>query len=231
MKPFEKINAVRKISGITSTQKLILLVIATHLGENDLAFLSLTTLQAECCLARSNISKNLNRLIELGLVLRRPPSDGFKSNRYGIAFENLDSSGTLLVVEQYQSSSVPVLDQYRSATKVVAEQHPKRNINNNEKKIKESTSKASFPQPKETFYPHSLNITDTHKALAKELGLVVDDELIKFKEWHLAKGSKFVRWDMAFNSWLRKASEFNQKNVNPTQKSATTDVMMGIGYE
>lgn len=75
-------------------------------------------------------------------MTRIPPSDGYGSNRYVIEFEKLDSIGTLLVAEQYQGSIEALPDQYRSATRLVAEEYPKGNINNSEKKIKKSSSKA-----------------------------------------------------------------------------------------
>lgn len=132
--PFDKIEIVRKCEGLSSTQKLILLVIATHLGKNDFAFLSLTTLQKECCLKkRTALSHNLHALIEADIVWRLPPSDGFKSNRYGINLQKLVTNG-------HQCSDLRLPDRSPTVTRLVTNGHPKRNINKTKEIKKEPLS-------------------------------------------------------------------------------------------
>jgi uncharacterized protein YdaU (DUF1376 family) len=46
------------------------------------------------------------------------------------------------------------------------------------------------------------------KALVSRLDL--DDEVEGFRNHHLAKGSRFVDWNAAFHTWLRKAVEFGR---------------------
>ena len=90
LKPFDKIHLVRKFTGITHTQKIILLVIATHLGSNNSCYVSISTLLSECCLSkRDAITINIKKLIDLGVLFKISPSLGFKSNQYGINFHLL----------------------------------------------------------------------------------------------------------------------------------------------
>lgn len=112
MTPFEKICAVRSLRGITSTQKLILLTIATHLGEKDFCYMGYTRLQQECCIAKRNaISDNLSILENKKYVEITPPSEGYKTNRYKINFDTINrsprvtSNSRLLVTEGYQTSN------------------------------------------------------------------------------------------------------------------------------
>lgn len=133
LKPFDKIEIVRRITGISSTQKLILLNISTHLGKNDFCFLSLRTFQKECCIInRTNFTKNLKFLIDRKIIWKLPPGNGFKSNRYGINFNLVVSSG-------YHLGTLGIPVWYPQDTSVVSSQHPKRNINKIEKKIKEES--------------------------------------------------------------------------------------------
>ena len=40
-------------------------------------------------------------------------------------------------------------------------------------------------------------------------GLRLDIELVRFRNYHMAKGSKFKLWDRAFVNWLERASEWS----------------------
>lgn len=123
IKPFDKIEIIRKCTGLSSTQKLILLIIASHLGKQDLCYISFNTLQEECCLKKRNaVSDNLKSLIDVNILWKIPPSDGFKSNRYGINFN-------LLVTNGYQCGNPRLPDRYPTVTRVVTNGYPKRKIN------------------------------------------------------------------------------------------------------
>jgi hypothetical protein len=130
LKPFDKIEIIRKCIGMTSTQKLLLLVLSSHLGKQNFCYLSLTTLQKETCLSRTSISDNLRLLVLSKILWQLPPSNGYKSNRYGINFE-------LIVVQDYQCSSLGLLDQSPRTTRLVVQGYPKRKLNKIEKKKKE----------------------------------------------------------------------------------------------
>lgn len=135
---FDKINLVRAFDDnlICIGEKLILLVIATHLGDNDFAWLSLSTLMIECCQGRTTLSNNINKLIKKGYLIKIKPSEGYRSNRLQINFQRLASTVSVLVSKQYPTSTETVLDQYQNSTPLVSNQYPNRKINTIEKKIK-----------------------------------------------------------------------------------------------
>ena len=133
LRPFDKIEIIRKTSGLSSTQKLILLTIATHLGVAEFAYLSLSTLQKECCIKkRTALSHNLQSLIMVDIIWFLPPSDGFVCNRYGINFKKLVTNG-------HYAGDPRLPDRSPTVTKVVTNGHPKRKLNKI-KKIKEELS-------------------------------------------------------------------------------------------
>jgi hypothetical protein len=127
LKPFDKIDIIRRCNGFTSTQKLLLFTLASHLGLNHWCWLSLTTLENETGLSRTSINDNLTALVIAEVIHKRAPQKGKKSNQYAINFG-------LLVALDYQTSSLGLLDQCARATRLVAQGYPKRNIN----KIKEN---------------------------------------------------------------------------------------------
>jgi hypothetical protein len=46
-----------------------------------------------------------------------------------------------------------------------------------------------------------------HHALADELGIVLFDELMKFRDYFLGEGKVKADWNRTFNNWLRTAAE------------------------
>lgn len=151
MDVIRKIAFVRAISGLSPIEKLILLTISTHLGHNEFTFLSLTTLQRECCIAkRHTLIKYLSKLEEKHLLKKIAPSDGFKSNRYGLNFDLIIKLTEKLSTEcsKYNNYLVPHRDypspceglpQSLTGTRLVPHRDPKRNINKIKQKYKQGT--------------------------------------------------------------------------------------------
>jgi hypothetical protein len=131
LKPFDKIHHARITKGLSITQKCILMVIASHLGKQEFANLSLNTLQIECSInKRSCLVDNLDYLIQLDIVWKILPGSGFKSCRYGINFD-------LLVTVGHQTSDLRSLDQSPTVTSAVTVGHPKRKLNSFKRNLKE----------------------------------------------------------------------------------------------
>jgi len=149
MSAWDKVNLVRAFNiKINYTQKFLLLIIATHLGNNDFCFLSLDTFMDETCIKkRTTISDHLKILEKIGLITIYPPSEGYKSNRYSINFDLLiaASSNPQLLVDSrlpvthgYRHSNPQLLDQSPTVTGAVTHGYPNRNIKEKEKKDKNS---------------------------------------------------------------------------------------------
>ncbi|WP_110647581.1 hypothetical protein [Salinicola peritrichatus] len=58
---------------------------------------------------------------------------------------------------------------------------------------------------KNTQLPDDFQPNDTNRRIAAERGVNLEDELANFKDYHGAKGSKFKDWNLALNTWLRRA--------------------------
>jgi uncharacterized protein YdaU (DUF1376 family) len=69
-------------------------------------------------------------------------------------------------------------------------------------------------ETKETQFPDDYVPNDKHYQLAKELNININQELLKFSDYHKSKGSKFKSWDYALNTWLRNAADFKRPSVS-----------------
>ncbi|WP_080945896.1 replication protein [Moraxella bovoculi] len=77
-------------------------------------------------------------------------------------------------------------------------------------------SKSKTTKPKITFEPPSdLRITDNQFRKCLENGLDVNDQLERFKIWALSKGQGYANWSMAFSNWINRSIEFKARNPQP----------------
>jgi len=92
----------------------------------------------------------------------------------------------------------------------------------NEREPKNDNHLTKKPQPKtaDDYEP-----SDAIKADFEERypGLRLDIELEKFRDHHMAKGSRFDNWDRAMRKWLRQASEWS-KEARAARASMSTDL-------
>lgn len=64
------------------------------------------------------------------------------------------------------------------------------------------------PRQRSTVMPKDWTPNPNHQTIAKDNRLDLAYQAIQFTEHHAAKGTTFKNWDMAFNTWLRKAAEY-----------------------
>jgi hypothetical protein len=65
-----------------------------------------------------------------------------------------------------------------------------------------------FTQRGNTF-PPAFKPSADHIAIASEKGINIETELLNFRDYHQARGTKLIDWNSAFRVWLRNA------RVNP----------------
>lgn len=73
--------------------------------------------------------------------------------------------------------------------------------------------------------PQGFAPTGSHKELAAELHVNLDNELAQFRDHHTAKGSAMKDWDAAFRTWLRNAARFKPvaKSTRPPALAINRD--------
>lgn len=66
------------------------------------------------------------------------------------------------------------------------------------------------------------SVSDKHLAYAQKHHLPSPhDEIEKFKNYHISKGTRFKNWDRAFYNWLINAKKFKAKETEKIKPSAT----------
>lgn len=203
MNSFDRLAIVRSFNDgiITTSQKSLLFIIASHLGENNFAFVSLETLSHEAALVKDKVVLNLKKMLNLGYINKLPPSDGYKSNRYSINMELIaTSSQKQPVAKSNRSSSQKQLDQELKATSEVANSYPKE-IERNIKKYKEREEPLSLS----SFYPNQ-----EHIEFAQKWGIDMPKELEAFNNIWDGKKNKFT-----FTRWLENAKTYLDKQKKP----------------
>ncbi|HHX3096935.1 TPA: helix-turn-helix domain-containing protein, partial [Klebsiella pneumoniae] len=58
-------------------------------------------------------------------------------------------------------------------------------------------------------FPPAFKPSADHIAIASEKGINIETELLNFRDYHQARGTKLIDWNSAFRVWLRNA------RVNP----------------
>lgn len=163
MSAFDKINFIRAFDDgeMSGVEKSLLNIITSHLGDNDFAFIGLTTLQQESCIRkRQSIINNLSRLFMRGYITILKPSDGYKSNRYIVEFEFVQkviSNPRLLVTVGNYTSYRRSLHQLPTVTTLVTHGNPNRKIKAFKRKRKEKENPFFSENQNQTTYVNVRN--------------------------------------------------------------------------
>lgn len=107
--------------------------------------------------------------------------------------------------DQSRTSDGPVADQNRSSKAVKAVKQD-RKARPDEPGGQPAEGKPSRTK-RASVLPDSWSPSEKHAELAKELGLDLDAEAEKFRDWILDRGMTSKDWEARFRNWLRKAAE------------------------
>ena len=72
---------------------------------------------------------------------------------------------------------------------------------------------------------------DEAKLKAQELGVCVETESEKFKNWCKAKGKTYKNWQCAFKNWLINAGEFAKERKGKKVRQESLDEARAIAIE
>ncbi|ENP5851391.1 helix-turn-helix domain-containing protein [Salmonella enterica] len=79
--------------------------------------------------------------------------------------------------------------------------------------------------------PEGFSPSASHQKMAEEFGISLQDEFDKFTDHHLSKGSKFIDWSRALNTWLRNARGFQTSRAcNSFSRPSSAITVSKTGY-
>lgn len=107
----------------------------------------------------------------------------------------------------------------------------KRNINEEEslefcdnglsQKAEDSMEKPQTSELLEQFIPNSI-----HRSLAKQKGVDVERELVKFKNYYRARGKQFMWIAPLFNNWILRCYEFKERSCGKSRSEIGAELQL-----
>lgn len=163
--------------------KIVLLALADYADPEGVCFPGQKTIAKKCSMGERTLRDKVAKLVELGYVERR-------QRRGEGGYRTTDEYRLLPAGAAGRPSNLPAAEG-ASHRQAVAAQEP------SEPPVKKNNRARQMPDDFTWNNAHSL------KATAK--GIDIEVELVKFKDYHRAKGSRFVDWDAALHYWLNNA--------------------------
>lgn len=190
-------------------RKLVLIKLADNANDQGECWPSYQHVADQCEISKSTVRKHIKDLESAGLlrIEHRDGPKGNSSNLYHLSLHPVPSESIGM-----PSESIPPVpsDDTRTSHSLEPVKEP---VNGSA----EPKEKRACQLPKD-FEPNKNNIE-----VAKDLGVDLNYQVEQFKDWHLAKGSKYKNWNFALNTWMRKSAEFSSGNrfnqsANPAQQ-------------
>jgi len=166
------------------TPKLVLLVLADHADDKGFCFPGVDTIARRASVSERTLTRVLASLEENGYIAR---------SRRHLSNGNRTSDGYLLTPDKATEWRVdqPPSETDQPPTVAATEEPPV------EPPVNTTRRARQLPSDLEWNTAHSV------KAMARHVDVEVEFE--KFKDYHLARATKFVDWDRAFHTWLNNA--------------------------
>ncbi|MDC9604936.1 helix-turn-helix domain-containing protein [Xenorhabdus griffiniae] len=201
-------------------RKLVLIKLADNANDKGECWPSYQHIADHCECSKSAVRSHIDVLIEMGLLIKenRLGNHNGKGNASNVYYLNLSAAPmppkSIPPVppenRPVSSDDIPPMPPDGTRTSHSFEPVKEPAIDISEKSSRKTENKHSLP---DSFFP-----TEQHQALASELGVNLQEEFLKFTDHHASKGTRFVDWGRALNTWLRNAKTYQrepQKNPTP----------------
>ena len=187
--------------------KLVLLALANRANhETGLCYPGQELIGVECSMSSRTVRRHLKTLEERGLITRRarmlPEGRGRTSDEYRLSFYQAD---------RMSERSRPT-GQNETTNRTKQDDQPDTVVQGTVREPKEKRKNVGPHRMAEGWSP-----SDQTKASMKDKHptLNLDSEIEAFEDYHSSKGSKFVDWDRAFQTWCRNADKWSKKPEKP----------------
>ncbi|ENH4879419.1 helix-turn-helix domain-containing protein [Salmonella enterica] len=213
-------------------RKLVLIKLADNANDNGECWPSYQHIADHCECSKSAVKEHISALIKLGLMT--------KENRVGV---NNGKGNTSNVYRLHLTStpvppeSTPPVPPKRTggspkSTPVPPESTPPvppagTRTSHSFEPVKEPLDN----KKKLSSMPEGFSPSASHQKMAEEYGISLQEEFDKFTDHHISKGSKFIDWNRALNTWLRNAKGFQKSRPsNSFSKPSSAITVSKTGY-
>ncbi|EAS6141598.1 helix-turn-helix domain-containing protein [Salmonella enterica] len=205
-------------------RKLVLIKLADNANDNGECWPSYQHIADHCECSKSAVKEHISALIKLGLMT--------KENRVGVN----NGKGNTSNVYRLHLTSTPVPPE---STPPVPPKSTGGSPKSTPVPPAGTRTSHSFEPVKEPLdnkkklssMPEGFSPSASHQKMAEEYGISLQEEFDKFTDHHISKGSKFIDWNRALNTWLRNAKGFQKSRPsNSFSKPSSAITVSKTGY-
>ncbi|ELO2135154.1 helix-turn-helix domain-containing protein [Salmonella enterica] len=205
-------------------RKLVLIKLADNANDNGECWPSYQHIADHCECSKSAVKEHISALIKLGLMT--------KENRVGVN----NGKGNTSNVYRLHLTSTPVPPKSTPVPPKSTPVPPKSTPPVPPAGTRTSHSFEPVKEPldnkkKLSSMPEGFSPSASHQKMAEEYGISLQEEFDKFTDHHISKGSKFIDWNRALNTWLRNAKGFQKSRPsNSFSKPSSAITVSKTGY-
>lgn len=213
-------------------RKLVLIKLADNANDNGECWPSYQHIADHCECSKSAVKEHISALIKLGLMT--------KENRVGVNNGKGNTSNVyrlhLTSTPVPPESTPPVPPKSTGGSPKSTPVPPKSTPPVPPAGTRTSHSFEPVKEPldnkkKLSSMPEGFSPSASHQKMAEEYGISLQEEFDKFTDHHISKGSKFIDWNRALNTWLRNAKGFQKSRPsNSFSKPSSTITVSKTGY-
>ena len=204
-----------------SLRKLVLIKLADNANDKGECWPSYQHIADQCECSKSAVRNHIDALEDMGLLKRenRVGVNNGKGNTSNVYYLHLDatpmppkSTGVCHeIAPPMPSDGTPPMppDGTRTSHSFEPVTEPD-SLSARGQFISEAAKRRIGISPNgEIPFPPAFKPSADHIAIASEKGINIETELLNFRDYHQARGTKLIDWNSAFRVWLRNA------RVNP----------------
>ncbi|EBG8298997.1 helix-turn-helix domain-containing protein [Salmonella enterica subsp. enterica] len=202
-------------------RKLVLIKLADNANDNGECWPSYQHIADQCEVSRSTVKSHIRALEDMGLLKREFRRKG-ELNQSNVFYLTLDNAQQI----QPESGGAGAARGGAGADLGGGAGAAPRTYHSFEP-VKEPLERKKKPSS----MPEGFSPSASHQKMAEEFGISLQDEFDKFTDHHLSKGSKFIDWSRALNTWLRNARGFQKsRSCNSFAKPSSAITVSKTGY-
>ncbi|EDD3645522.1 helix-turn-helix domain-containing protein [Salmonella enterica] len=221
-------------------RKLVLIKLADNANDNGECWPSYQHIADHCECSKSAVKEHISALIKLGLMT--------KENRVGVNNGKGNTSNVyrlhLTSTPVPPESTPPVPPKSTGGSPESTPPVPPKSTGGSPESTPPvppagTRTSHSFEPVKEPLdnkkklssMPEGFSPSASHQKMAEEYGISLQEEFDKFTDHHISKGSKFIDWNRALNTWLRNAKGFQKSRPsNSFSKPSSAITVSKTGY-
>ncbi|ECH1724129.1 helix-turn-helix domain-containing protein [Salmonella enterica] len=187
-------------------RKLVLIKLADNANDEGECWPSYQHIADQCEVSRSTVKSHIRALEDMGLLKREFRRKG-ELNQSNVFYLTLDNAQQIPPESGGAGADPRTYHSFEP--------------------VKEPLERKKKPSS----MPEGFSPSASHQKMAEEYGISLQDEFDKFTDHHLSKGSKFIDWNRALNTWLRNAKGFQKSRPsNSFSKPSSAITVSKTGY-